>query len=81
MEYPMATLITGQRSLVSLVGVSIHELMHSWFQMVLGSNEALYHWMDEGFTSYASNAVMNHLKKKKLIPGDAVSSEIGRAHV
>jgi hypothetical protein len=74
MEYPMATLITGQRSLISLVGVSIHELMHSWFQMVLGSNEALYHWMDEGFTSYASNAVMNHLKKKKLIPGDAVDN-------
>lgn len=74
MEYPMATLITGQRSLVSLVGVSVHELMHSWFQMVLGSNEALYHWMDEGFTSYASNAVMNHLKSKKLIPGDGVEN-------
>jgi hypothetical protein len=69
MEYPMATLITGERSLVSLVGVSVHELMHSWYQMVLGSNEALYHWMDEGFTSYASNEVMNHLKAKKLIPG------------
>jgi hypothetical protein len=74
MEYPMATLITGQRSIVSLVGVSVHELMHSWFQMVLGSNEALYHWMDEGFTSYASNAVMNHLLNKKLIPGDAVEN-------
>lgn len=69
MEYPMATLITGERSLVSLVGVSVHELMHSWFQMVLGSNEALYHWMDEGFTSFATNEVMNHLASKKLIPG------------
>ncbi len=69
MEYPMATLITGERSLVSLVGVSVHELMHSWFQMVLGSNEALYHWMDEGFTSFATNDVMNHLVSKKLIPG------------
>lgn len=70
MEYPMATLITGERSLVSLVGVSVHELMHSWYQMVLGSNEALYHWMDEGFTSYASNEVMNYLRSKKLIPGN-----------
>lgn len=70
MEYPMATLITGERNLISLVGVSVHELMHSWFQMVLGSNEALYHWMDEGFTSYASNEVMNHLKAKKLLPGE-----------
>lgn len=70
MEYPMATLITGERTLVSLVGVAVHELMHSWYQMVLGSNEALYHWMDEGFTSYASNEVMNYLKLKKLIPGE-----------
>jgi hypothetical protein len=71
MEYPMATLITGERSLPSLVGVSVHELMHSWYQMLLGTNEALYAWMDEGFTSWASSNVMNHLRKKGLIPGEA----------
>ncbi len=70
MEYPMATLITGERSLVSLVGVSVHELMHSWYQMVLGTNESLYAWMDEGFTSYASSEVMNYLRKEGLIPGN-----------
>lgn len=69
MEYPMATLITGERSLNSLVGVSVHELMHSWYQMMLGTNEALYAWMDEGFTSYASNRVMNDLAGKGLLPG------------
>lgn len=69
MEYPMATLITGERGLVSLVGVSVHEVLHSWYQMVLASNELLYPWMDEGFTSYVSAEVMNHLKMKKLIPG------------
>lgn len=70
MEYPMATLITGHRSLTSLVGVSIHELMHSWYQLVLGSNESLYPWMDEGFTSYASTRIMNHLRLKNLLPGN-----------
>ncbi len=70
MEYPMATLITGERALGSLVGVSVHELMHSWYQMVLGTNESLYPWMDEGFTSYASAEVMNQLKILKAIPGD-----------
>lgn len=64
MEYPMATLITGERTFRSLVGVSVHELMHSWYQMVLGTNEALYPWMDEGFTSYASEDVMNYLNTK-----------------
>jgi len=61
MEYPMATLITGHRSLQSLVGVTVHEMLHSWYQGVLGTNESLYSWMDEGFTSYASNLTMAHL--------------------
>ena len=72
MEYPMATLITGERALSSLVGVSVHELMHSWYQMVLGFNESLYPWMDEGFTSFASNEIMNHLAKIGAIPGAKV---------
>jgi len=69
MEYPLATLITGNRSLGSLVGVSVHEWMHSWYQMMLGTNESLYAWMDEGFTSYTSNEVMNHLASIGAIPG------------
>ena len=69
MEYPMATLITGNRAYRSLVGVSVHELMHSWYQMALATNESLYSWMDEGFTSYASAAVMNHLKKVGFVQG------------
>jgi hypothetical protein len=69
MEYPMATLITGERSLYSLVGVATHELMHSWYQMMLGTNESLYPWMDEGFTSYASSEVMNYLVEQKVLTG------------
>ncbi len=63
MEYPMATLITGKRSLASLVGVVSHELMHSWYQGVLGFNESLYPWMDEGFTTYASDIIFQQLLK------------------
>lgn len=61
MEYPMATLITGHRNLRSLVGVSVHEAAHSWYQGVLATNEALYEWMDEGFTSFATELTMHHL--------------------
>jgi len=53
MEYPMATLIVGTISLKGLVSVSIHEMMHSWYQMILATNESYFAWMDEGFTSYA----------------------------
>lgn len=76
MEYPMATLITGNRNLGSLVGVSVHELFHSWYQGVLGFNESLYPWMDEGFTSYGSSHTMNFLKSQKLIPGKPVNDPI-----
>ncbi|WP_137404649.1 M1 family metallopeptidase [Echinicola rosea] len=61
MEYPMSTLITGERSLPSLVGVTVHEMAHSWFQGVLATNEALYPWMDEGFTTYATNLTMANI--------------------
>ncbi|MDH4089413.1 MAG: M1 family metallopeptidase [Cyclobacteriaceae bacterium] len=54
MEYPMCTMLTGERSFGSLVGVMAHEASHSWYQAVLASNESLYPWMDEGFTDFAS---------------------------
>jgi hypothetical protein len=53
MEYPMATLLKGAGE-----GVTIHEWMHSWYQMMLGTNESLYAWMDEGFTQYAENRIV-----------------------
>ena len=54
MEYAMCTLITGDRSFESLVGVTAHEMAHTWFQFLLATNESLHEWMDEGFTSYIS---------------------------
>lgn len=66
MEYPMATLITGNRPLGSLTGVCVHEMLHSWYQGVLGSNESLYAWMDEGFTDYVENETMNELARLEL---------------
>lgn len=50
MEYPMATLLASP-------GAWLHEWMHSWYQGVLATNESLYAWMDEGFTSYADDRV------------------------
>src|SRR5690606_5526183 len=55
MEYPMCTLILGDGTFEGLVGVTVHEVTHSWYQAVLASNEALYGWMDEGFTEFASH--------------------------
>ncbi|NBC05190.1 MAG: M1 family peptidase [Bacteroidetes bacterium] len=59
MEYIIGTLITGNRSMRSLVGVTIHELVHSWFHGVLANNEVYESWIDEGFTSYVDEFVEN----------------------
>ncbi|WP_372754151.1 M1 family metallopeptidase [Mariniflexile sp.] len=61
MEYAMCTLITGQRRYGSLVGVTAHELAHTWFQFLLATNESKHEWMDEGFTSYISDYAMNEI--------------------
>ncbi len=61
MEYPMATMITGNRSMRSLQGVAVHEMIHNWFYGVLATNESRYPWMDEGFTTYATHLTVDHI--------------------
>lgn len=65
MEYPMATLITGGRNMGGLVSVTVHEALHNWYYGVLATNEAKYPWMDEGFTTYAQNVVLDRLYKRE----------------
>ncbi len=62
MEYPMATLISGPS-----LGTVFHEWMHSWYQMMLGTNESKYAWMDEGFTSYAEDLVSKYYNNKSSL--------------
>lgn len=58
MEYPMSTLLFGP-------GAWLHEWLHNWFYGVLGTNEAQYPWMDEGFTTYAENLTKAYLDGEK----------------
>ena len=55
MEYPMATLCIGP-------GAWLHEWLHNWYYGLLGTNESLYGWMDEGFTTYAEDRVTAFLE-------------------
>lgn len=65
MEYAMCTLITGERSLPSLIGVTAHEFAHMWFQHLLATNESKHEWMDEGFTSFISDFAVNQIMEKE----------------
>jgi hypothetical protein len=66
MEYPNITMVSSPS-----LGTAIHEWMHSWYQMILGTNESLYPWMDEGFTSYAESEAMAYYNKVKQIKTDS----------
>ena len=63
MEYPMATLLEahGKEYLGAFSTAFAHEGSHMWFYGMLATDEQRYHWMDEGFTSFAEDEVMNVL--------------------
>jgi hypothetical protein len=66
MEYPCfitAISLWGMPSSVRLFPeeVTIHEYIHQYFYGMIASNEAEEPWLDEGFTSYATNKVMVYM--------------------
>lgn len=67
MEYAMCTLVVGEGKLDGFVGLIAHEFGHSWFQHILASNESKHGWMDEGFTSFIEDLVLNEMAEKKVI--------------
>ena len=52
MEYPMLTFDPRSPSREERHWVLAHELGHQWMPMLVGSNERLYPWMDEGFNTF-----------------------------
>jgi hypothetical protein len=71
MEYPMATMLVG-----SGLGTAFHEWMHSWYQMMLGTNESLYAWMDEGFTEYSTNLVEEYYRQQTIANSSPADKKI-----
>jgi len=52
MEYPGIVFCSAQATESGLWGVTDHEFGHTWFPMIVGSNERKYAWMDEGFNTF-----------------------------
>lgn len=52
MEYPGIVFCGLGAKTAGLMHVNDHEFGHTWFPMIVGSNERLYGWMDEGFNTF-----------------------------
>jgi Peptidase family M1 domain len=55
MEYPGIVFCGWESKGAGLWGVTDHEFGHIWFPMIVGSNERLFAWMDEGFNTFINS--------------------------
>ncbi|MGZ8525827.1 MAG: M1 family metallopeptidase [Chitinophagaceae bacterium] len=55
MEYPGIVFCSYAAAGSGLWGVTDHEFGHTWFPMIVGSNERKYAWMDEGFNTFIND--------------------------
>jgi hypothetical protein len=64
MEYPMIVFCHNRTDPAALFSVTDHEIGHTWFPMIVGNNERLHAWLDEG-----TNTFMNYYNWNKKYPG------------
>ena len=74
MEYPMVAMENRSRDKYDLYNVVTHEIGHMWFPMIVGSNERLHMWQDEGF-----NTFINTFSEARRYPekGDQMTRALG----
>ena len=77
MEYPMVTLITSPDAKAeTLDAVITHEVGHNWFMSMLGSNERMHTWQDEGMNSYYQFRYEADKYRLNSIFGDAIPEDL-----
>jgi hypothetical protein len=63
MEYPGIVFCYLLSQGKELWGVTSHEFGHSWFPMIVGSNERRFPWMDEGFNTFINSVADKDFNK------------------
>ncbi len=74
MEYPNVTVIGNANSAEELEVVIVHEVGHNWFYGILGSNERIHGWMDEGLNTlnemrYIQSKYPNNQRLSDMVMG------------
>ena len=63
MEYPMLAMEDRNPEKYALYNVITHEIGHMWYPMIVGSNERMHMWQDEGF-----NTFINYFSEARRFP-------------
>lgn len=69
MEYPGIVFCGWKDTKGNLWGVTDHEFGHTWFPMIVGSDERRYAWMDEGFNTFINNFSSENFNNGEYKPG------------
>ena len=83
MEYPGVVFVSAGGKGKNLFWITVHEIGHTYFPMVVGANERRYAWMDEGLNSfidvYESDAfdggVYGPKRDQEFAPGDGAPAD------
>lgn len=70
MEYPMI-IFCGGRTGRGPLGVTDHEVGHTWFPMIVNTDERRHAWMDEGFTTFIGMHSLAAFRGQDIDPGRA----------
>ncbi|REC46317.1 M1 family metallopeptidase [Chryseobacterium pennipullorum] len=76
MEYPGIVFCHMTSKGEDLWGVTDHEFGHNWFPMIVGSNERLFAWMDEGFNTFINGLSTEAFNKGEYYRKDKMA-EVG----
>ncbi|MBW7891036.1 MAG: M1 family metallopeptidase, partial [Chitinophagaceae bacterium] len=77
MEYPAIVFCSARATGASLWGVTDHEFGHTWFPMIVGSNERRYGWQDEGFNTFLNNISTEEFNNGEYQPRRRDPHQIG----
>lgn len=78
MEYPGIVFCGTKAKNAGLWGVTDHEFGHTWFPMIVGSNERLHAWMDEGFNTFINSLTSDEFNNREYAPKAADMQALGK---
>ena len=81
MEYPGIVFCGWKAKKAGAWGVIDHEFGHTWFPMIVGSNERKYGWMDEGFNTFINGISKSSFNKGEYAAQPTDMNKVGKSTI